>query len=123
MATFLVGLVILLVGGYLYGVFVERIFKPDDRKTPAVQMEDGIDYVPMSKWKNALINLLNIAGTGPIFGPIQGILFGPIAFITIPIGCVISGATHDYLSGMMSLRQNGTQMPGIIRYTIFFFVF
>ena len=66
MATFLVGLVILLVGGYLYGVFVERIFKPDDRKTPAVQMEDGIDYVPMSKWKNALINLLNIAGTGPI---------------------------------------------------------
>lgn len=115
MATFLVGLVILLVGGYLYGVFVERIFKPDDRKTPAVQMEDGIDYVPMSKWKNALINLLNIAGTGPIFGPIQGILFGPIAFITIPIGCVISGATHDYLSGMMSLRQNGAQMPGIIR--------
>ena len=70
-------------------------------------MEDGIDYVPMSKWKNALINLLNIAGTGPIFGPIQGILFGPIAFITIPIGCVISGATHDYLSGMMSLRQDG----------------
>ena len=64
MATFLVGLVILLVGGYLYGVFVERIFKPDDRKTPAVQMEDGIDYVPMSKWKNALINLLNIAGSG-----------------------------------------------------------
>lgn len=115
MATFLVGLVILLVGGYLYGVFVERIFKPDDRKTPAVQMEDGIDYVPMSKWKNALINLLNVAGTGPIFGPIQGILFGPIAFITIPIGCVISGATHDYLSGMMSLRQNGAQMPGIIR--------
>lgn len=78
-------------------------------------MKDGIDYVPMNKWKNALINLLNIAGTGPIFGPIQGILFGPIAFITIPIGCVISGATHDYLSGMMSLRQNGAQMPGIIR--------
>ena len=73
------------------------------------------DYVPMGRWKNALINLLNIAGTGPIFGPIQGILFGPIAFITIPIGCVISGATHDYLSGMMSLRQDGAQMPGIIR--------
>ena len=90
-------------------------FKPDDRETPAVRMKDGIDYVPMNKWKNALINLLNIAGTGPIFGPIQGILFGPIAFITIPIGCVISGATHDYLSGMMSLRQNGAQMPGIIR--------
>ena len=115
MATFITGLVILLLGGYLYGKFVEHVFKPDDRETPAVRMKDGIDYVPMNKWKNALINLLNIAGTGPIFGPIQGILFGPIAFITIPIGCVISGATHDYLSGMMSLRQNGAQMPGIIR--------
>ena len=115
MATFITGLVILLLGGYLYGIFVEHVFKPDDRETPAVRMKDGIDYVPMNKWKNALINLLNIAGTGPIFGPIQGILFGPIAFITIPIGCVISGATHDYLSGMMSLRQNGAQMPGIIR--------
>ena len=115
MATFLTGLMILLLGGYLYGKFVERVFHPDDRKTPAVRMKDGIDYVPMNKWKNALINLLNIAGTGPIFGPIQGILFGPIAFITIPIGCVISGATHDYLSGMMSLRQDGAQMPGIVR--------
>ena len=115
MATFITGLVILLLGGWLYGKFVEHVFKPDDRGTPAVRMKDGIDYVPMNKWKNALINLLNIAGTGPIFGPIQGILFGPIAFITIPIGCVISGATHDYLSGMMSLRQNGAQMPGIIR--------
>ena len=114
MATFLVGLVILILGGALYGSFVERIFKPDDRPTPAIKNEDGVDYVPMSKYKNALINLLNIAGTGPIFGPIQGILFGPIAFITIPIGCVISGATHDYLSGMMSLRQNGDQMPGIV---------
>lgn len=114
MATFLIGLVILLVGGFFYGSFVERIFKPDDRQTPAVKLEDGVDFVPMNKWKNALINLLNIAGTGPIFGPIQGILFGPIAFLTIPIGCVISGATHDYLSGMMSLRQNGAQMPGII---------
>ena len=114
MITFLVGLVILLLGGFLYGNFVERIFKPDDRQTPAVKMEDGVDFVPMNKWKNALINLLNIAGTGPIFGPIQGILFGPVAFLTIPIGCVLSGAVHDYLSGMMSLRQNGDQMPGII---------
>ena len=115
MATFLTGLAILLIGGYLYGLFIEKIFHPDDRETPAVKMEDGIDYVPMGRWKNALINLLNIAGTGPIFGPIQGILFGPIAFLTIPIGCVISGATHDYLSGMMSLRQDGAQMPKIIR--------
>lgn len=114
MVTFLVGLGILLIGGFLYGSFVERIFKPDDRKTPAITHEDGVDFVPMSKWKNALINLLNIAGTGPIFGPIQGILFGPVAFLTIPVGCVISGAVHDYLSGMISLRQDGAQMPGII---------
>ena len=80
MTTFLIGLAILIIGGFLYGSFVERIFKPDDRQTPAVKLEDGVDYVPMSKWKNALINLLNIAGTGPIFGPIQGILFGPVAF-------------------------------------------
>ena len=115
MTTFIIGLVILLVGGALYGKFVENIFRPDDRQTPAIKHQDGVDFVPMSKFKNALINLLNIAGTGPIFGPIQGILFGPIAFITIPIGCVISGAVHDYLSGMMSLRQDGAQMPGIVR--------
>ena len=115
MTTFIIGLVLLIVGGAVYGKFVEHIFHPDDRQTPAVRKQDGVDFVPMSKFKNALINLLNIAGTGPIFGPIQGILFGPIAFITIPIGCVISGATHDYLSGMMSLRQDGAQMPGIVR--------
>lgn len=115
MATFLIGLIILIAGGFLYSAFVERIFKPDNRQTPAVKMEDGVDYVPMNKWRNSLINLLNIAGTGPIFGPIQGILFGPVAFITIPVGCVIAGATHDYFSGMISLRQNGAQMPGIIR--------
>ena len=67
MATFITGLVILLLGGWLYGKFVEHVFKPDDRETPAVRMKDGIDYVPMNKWKNALINLLNIAGTGPNF--------------------------------------------------------
>ncbi len=115
MITFLIGLAILVIGGFFYGKFVERVFKPDDRQTPAVRMNDGVDFVPMKKSKNALINLLNIAGTGPIFGPIQGILFGPIAFLTIPIGCVISGATHDYLSGMISLRQNGAQMPAIIK--------
>ncbi|MBS6173897.1 MAG: carbon starvation protein A [Clostridiales bacterium] len=115
MTTFIIGLVLLIVGGAVYGKFVEHIFHPDDRQTPAIRKQDGVDFVPMSKFKNALINLLNIAGTGPIFGPIQGILFGPIAFITIPIGCVISGATHDYLSGMISLRQDGAQMPGIVR--------
>ena len=115
MITFLVGLVILFVGGILYGRFVEKVFGPDDRPTPAVQINDGVDYVPMRQRKNALIELLNIAGTGPILGPIQGILFGPIAFILIPIGCVLGGAVHDYLSGMISVRSNGKQMPALIQ--------
>ena len=115
MITFFIGLFILVVGAVLYGRVCERIMKPSDRKTPAVEKNDGVDYVPMKKWKNSLIELLNIAGTGPILGPIQGILFGPIAFITIPIGCVIGGAFHDYMSGMISVRNGGEQMPGLIR--------
>ncbi len=115
MATFILGLVILIGGAALYGKFCEKVFGPDDRETPAYTKQDGIDYVPMKGWKNQLINLLNIAGTGPIFGPIQGILFGPIAFITIPIGNIIGGAMHDYFSGMICLRDGGTQMPEMIR--------
>ena len=115
MATFLIGLVILFVGAAIYGKFCEKVFGPDDRETPAYSKQDGVDYVPMRCWKNSLINLLNIAGTGPILGPIQGILFGPIAFITIPIGNVIGGAMHDYFSGMICLRDGGTQMPTMIR--------
>ena len=99
----------------MYGAFCQRIFAPDDRKTPAYTKSDGVDYVPMPKWKNSLINLLNIAGTGPILGPIQGILFGPIAFLTIPIGCVIGGAMHDYFTGMISVREGGIQMPEMIK--------
>lgn len=115
MVTFILGLVILIVGAAVYGKFCEKVFGPDDRKTPAYTKQDGVDYVPMKSWKNMLINLLNIAGTGPIFGPIQGILFGPIAFITIPIGNIIGGAMHDYFSGMICLRDGGTQMPEMIR--------
>lgn len=115
MITFVSGLVILILGGMLYGKVCEKVFKPDNRVTPAVRLNDGVDYVPMKKWKNSLIQLLNIAGTGPILGPIQGILFGPIAFITIPIGCIIGGAFHDYMSGMISLRNDGEQMPSLIR--------
>ena len=99
MVTFIIGLVMLFGGAALYGKLCEKVFGPDDRKTPAYTKNDGVDYVPMKGWKNSLINLLNIAGTGPILGPIQGILFGPIAFITIPIGNVIGGAMHDYFSG------------------------
>ena len=115
MTTFLIGLVILFGGAAVYGKFCERVFGPDDRETPAYSKQDGVDYIPMRGWKNGLINLLNIAGTGPIFGPIQGILFGPIAFLTIPIGNIIGGAMHDYFSGMICLRDGGTQMPEMIR--------
>ena len=115
MITFIIGIVILFVGALVYGKICEKVMKPTDKKTPAVEKYDGIDYVPMKKWRNSLIELLNIAGTGPILGPIQGILFGPIAFITIPIGCVIGGAFHDYMSGMISVRHDGKQMPGLIR--------
>ncbi len=115
MATFIIGLVILFGGAAIYGAICEKVFGPDDRETPAYSKQDGVDYVPMPKWKNMLINLLNIAGTGPIFGPIQGILFGPIAFITIPIGNIIGGAMHDYFSGMICLRDGGSQMSSMIR--------
>lgn len=115
MITFITGFVILIIGGALYGKLSEKIFKPDNRKTPAVEINDGVDYVPMKKWKNCLIQLLNIAGTGPVLGPIQGILFGPIAFLTIPIGCVIGGAFHDYMSGMISVRNQGAQMPELVK--------
>ena len=114
MATFILGLVILFVGAAIYGKFCEKVFGPDDRETPAYSKQDGVDYVPMRGWKNALINLLNIAGTGPIFGPIQGILFGPIAFITIPITNIIGGAMHDYFSGMICLRDGGSQMSAMV---------
>ncbi len=115
MVTFIIGLVILFVGAALYSKLCEHVFGPDDRQTPAYYKGDGVDYVPMRGWKNSLINLLNIAGTGPILGPIQGILFGPIAFITIPIGNVLGGAMHDYFCGMICLRDGGNQMPDTIK--------
>lgn len=114
MTCLIVGLVILVVGGWLYGKFVEKQFGPDDRQTPAYAKRDDVDYVPIKGWKNTLINLLNIAGTGPVLGPIQGILFGPIALITIPIGCVLAGAMHDYFNGMIATRNGGAQMPRIV---------
>lgn len=115
MFTFIIGLLLLMGGGAAYGTLCQRIFRPDDRQTPAVRLQDGVDYVPMKKWKNSLIQLLNIAGTGPILGPIQGILFGPVAFLTIPVGCVLGGAFHDYMSGMISVRNDGAQMPSLIQ--------
>jgi len=114
MVLFIIGLIILFVGGFLYSKYVESQLEPDDRETPAVKKADGIDYVVMSEKKNWLINLLNIAGTGPILGPIQGILFGPIAFLAIPIGCVFAGAVHDYMTGFISMRNGGSQVPRLV---------
>ncbi|MGI6172730.1 MAG: carbon starvation protein A [Christensenellales bacterium] len=114
MTLLIVGLAILVLGGWGYGKYCEKQFGPDDRATPAYAKADGVDYVPMKGWKNTLINLLNIAGTGPVLGPIQGILFGPIALITIPIGCVLAGAMHDYFNGMIATRNGGAQMPRIV---------
>ena len=114
-STFILGLLILVIGGFFYGKFCDKVFEPDDRETPAVALNDGVDFVPMKKWKNSLIELLNIAGTGPILGPIQGILFGPLAFLLIPLGCVLSGAVHDYMVGMICLREEGKQMPKLIQ--------
>ena len=115
MTTFLIGLGILLIGGFFYGLFVEKFFGADERPTPAIVRNDGKEYVPMPTWKCALVHLLNIAGTGPVLGPIQGILFGPVVFITIPLGCVLAGAVHDYMIGMISIRDGGAQMQDLVR--------
>lgn len=116
MITFLIGLAILFLGGAVCGRICERVMQVDDTPTPATRLKDGIEFLPMGRWRNCLIGLLNIAGTGPILGSIQGILFGPVAFLAIPIGCVIGGAFHDYMSGMISLRYDGKQMPELIRH-------
>ncbi|MFV0504342.1 MAG: carbon starvation protein A [Lachnospirales bacterium] len=115
MILFLTGFLILILGYIFYGKFVENLFQPDNRQTPAIKLEDGVDFVPMDISQNALVQLLNIAGTGPIFGPIAGILWGPIVFIIIPIGNIFAGSVHDYLAGMLSVRENGAQMPVVLK--------
>ena len=112
MITFLLSILLLIVGYFTYGKYVEKVFGPkNDRPTPAYVNSDGVDYVPMSTPKNSLIQLLNIAGTGPVFGPIAGALYGPVAFIWIVVGCIFAGAVHDYLTGMISIRNKGAHLP------------
>ena len=101
MLLFLFGLGILVVGYYTYGKFVEKVIAPDDRQTPAITHHDGVDFVKLPHWKNMLIQLLNIAGVGPVIGVIMGIKFGSVAFLIIPVGNIIGGAVHDFVSGMM----------------------
>jgi len=114
--VFFLGCIALLIGGYfVYGTFVAKIFGVDEnRPTPAITCEDGVDYVQMPNWKVFLIQLLNIAGLGPIFGPIVGALYGPVALLWIVFGCILGGAVHDFMSGMMSMRRNGESLPEIV---------
>lgn len=115
MITFIVAVLALVIGYVFYGAFVEKVFGVDSsRQTPAYTKQDGIDYIPMPLWKVFLIQFLNIAGTGPIFGAIGGILFGPAAYLWIVFGCIFGGAVHDFLSGMVSLRKNGASLPEIV---------
>lgn len=112
MYTFLASIVLLIVGYFTYGKYVEKVFGvKDERQTPAFANADGVDYVPMNTKKNGLIQLLNIAGVGPIFGPIAGALYGPVAFIWIVFGAIFAGAVHDYLTGMISIRNKGAHLP------------
>lgn len=105
---------ILLVGGYfVYGKIVDNTFAPDDRETPAVKINDGVDYVVMPQWKLFLVQLLNIAGLGPIFGAMQGALWGPVVFLWITFGTIFAGGVHDYFSGMLSERNDGASVSEI----------
>jgi len=115
MISFLISILALVIGYLLYGRFVERVFAPDpQRKTPAFTKADGVDYIAMPTWKVFMIQFLNIAGTGPIFGAIMGAKFGPSSYLWIVFGCIFAGAVHDYLSGMLSVRGGGIGYPEII---------
>ena len=115
MTTFTLSLLLLLLGYLFYGTFVEKVFGiQPKREAPAYRLQDGVDYIPMPTWRVYLIQFLNIAGTGPIFGAIMGILFGPAAYLWIVFGCIFMGAVHDYLCGMISLRQDGASLPEMV---------
>ena len=114
MITFILSLVALVLGYFIYGRFVERVFGPDDRPTPAIAKADGVDFMVLPSWKIFMIQFLNIAGTGPIFGAIMGAQFGPVAYLWIVFGCIFAGAMHDYMSGMLSIRNGGANLPEII---------
>ncbi len=113
MVSFLICLALLIGGYFVYGKVVENTFSPDDRETPAVKINDGVDYVVLPQWKLFLVQLLNIAGLGPIFGALQGALWGPIVFLWITFGTLLAGGVHDFFSGMMSERNNGESISEI----------
>ncbi|MBQ2172690.1 MAG: carbon starvation protein A [Bacteroidales bacterium] len=115
MISFLISIVALILGYLIYGRIVDRAFGPDPRrKTPAIEMQDGVDYIPLPTWKVYMIQFLNIAGTGPIFGAIMGAKFGPSSYLWIVLGCIFAGAVHDYMCGMLSVRHGGAGFPDLV---------
>ncbi|WP_105614065.1 carbon starvation CstA family protein [Vallitalea okinawensis] len=115
MISFILAVIALVLGYVFYGKFVEKVFGMDpNRKTPAMEMEDGVDYVPLDAKKAFLVQFLNIAGLGPIFGAVAGALWGPVAFLWIVLGCIFAGATHDYFAGMLSIRHQGETVAEIV---------
>ena len=115
MYSFLISIVALVLGYLLYGAFVERAFGPDPaRRTPAIEKADGVDFIVMPTWKVFMIQFLNIAGTGPIFGAIMGAKFGPASYLWIVLGCIFAGAVHDYMCGMLSVRHGGASFPDLV---------
>lgn len=115
MISFTICLLVLIAGYFVYGRMIERIFGPDvNRPTPALTQADGVDYIPLPAWKIFMIQFLNIAGLGPIFGAIMGAKFGTASYIWIVLGSIFAGATHDYFSGMLSIRHGGESLPEII---------
>ena len=119
MLYFFAALAALVIGYFVYGKFIDMLFQPDPtRCTPATALADGVDYVPLKPWKIFLVQLLNIAGLGPIFGPILGALYGPSALIWIVLGTIFAGAVHDYFSGMLSIRNRGESIPDVVGYEL-----
>lgn len=115
MWSFIISLCALVIGYFAYGSLVDRVFGPDPaRVTPAISKQDGVDFVPMSAWRVFMVQFLNIAGTGPIFGAIMGAKFGPSCYLWIVFGCIFAGAVHDYLSGMLSIRSGGMSIPNVV---------
>ena len=114
MITFLIALIVLLVGFALYSKLIEKVFCVDDRQTPAVAHPDGVDYTPMKTWRLFLVQLLNIAGLGPIFGALSGACWGPRVYLWIVFGTILGGGVHDFMSGMMSERHNGASISEIV---------